>query len=106
MSTIQIIIPDALAERMTNEEIQQKIQSFLQEQVRHISESSPFDDVLVADFSLEDALRNKPYQHIDFAAHPFIGLWADREDMQDSTSFASVLRKEMNRFTETFPTSS
>jgi hypothetical protein len=107
MSTFQITIPDSLAERMTSEEIQR----FLQKQVQHLSESNDVDIFLstsqvsndrmfheASDFSLQEAIQAKARQNIDFYNHPFIGMWADRADMADSTEYVRNLRMEMNRF--------
>ncbi len=104
MSIIQLSVSDVLARRIGKEELQRLLQEHLERleeealaaPVAHKSERD--------DFSLEASIQASIHHHIDFVSHPFIGLWADREEMSDSTEYVRNLRKEMNRFDASIPT--
>ena len=103
MSTLQISVSDALAGRIGKEELQR----LLQEHIEHLETKAfaasvvphaKIQEAVTDDFSLEASIQASHHHHIDFQSHPFIGLWADREDMNDSVEYVRNLRKEMNRF--------
>ncbi|MFY8001279.1 MAG: hypothetical protein ACOVSW_21990 [Candidatus Kapaibacteriota bacterium] len=103
MSTIQISVSDALAGRIGKEELERLLQEHIERLETEtfaapILQTARTEDTATDDFSLETAIQASRHHHIDFQSHPFIGLWADREDMSDSVEYVRNLRKEMNRF--------
>lgn len=80
MSTIQITIPDALAEQMTQEEIR----LFLEAQLQN------FD---LADSPIIPASSSS----IPIEEEPLVRMWAEREDMKDSVEYVRNIRRNFNR---------
>jgi hypothetical protein len=84
MNTLTIAIPDRISERLTNEEIKDFLAMQLGWLSEHISPPPLASNVYA---------ETTPSRGIDFTTHPFIGLWADREDMRDSVEYVRNLRR-------------
>ncbi len=79
MSTIQLSVSDALARRIGKEELQR----LLQEHLERLEEETLLKPLHATQIPLEE--------------EPFIGMWADREDMKDSVEYVRNLRRNFNR---------
>lgn len=74
---------------MTNEEILREIASLPIEAQRQIEDYVAFLRERYKTSS-DDNVKSLP----DLKSEPFIGMWKDREDMEDSTAWVRNVRKE------------
>jgi hypothetical protein len=88
MSTIQISVSDALAGRVGKEEIRR----LLQEQVQCLEE-----EMFAAPSPSLSPSPLIPPPMLPLEEDPFIGMWADREEMNDSVEYVRTLRSDFNR---------
>ena len=73
---------------MTNEEILREIASLPIEAQRQIE-----DYVTFLREKYKTSSTDKPESLPDLKSEPFIGMWKDREDMQDSTAWVRSVRE-------------